>query len=228
MGPPLIKTPRPCSKSTTTRRWARRWEAASCACKSSDSNSNRMKLKSQFCWNNEPAPWQRILFQLLSIILFALLLTVGTTSTQAASGSWTVDADGNWSDTTKWAGGVVANGAGNTAIFNLVVTAFSRTVTLNASHTLGSLVFGNSSSYNGNNWTISGANTITLSSGSVPTLTCWPLKSSGNSACTLNSALSGTQGFTELGSGTLWLAGNNSGLSGTLAISAGRVFRTHR
>jgi autotransporter-associated beta strand protein len=53
------------------------------------------------------------------------------------------------------------------------------------------------------------------------------LRSAGNSACNLNVPLNGTHGFAEQGTGTLWLNGNNSALSGTLVISAGRVFNNN-
>src|ERR1035437_5963412 len=163
--------------------------------------------------------------------LFLLFLTVAlflgaSVLAHAASGSWSVDTNGNWSDPTKWIGGTVADGAGNTATFNVNITA-NRTTTLDSARTMGGLVFGNSGSYIGTaqSWTIGGSSTLTLdNSGSSPTITCWPLRSAGNSACNVNVPLNGTHGFTAQGTGTLWLNGNNSALSGTLAISAGRVF----
>jgi len=157
---------------------------------------------------------------LLTAVLWLGLAGTGHT----ASGVWSTNTNGNWSDNTKWVGGMVADGAGNTATFNTNITAL-RTVTVDASHTLGGLVFGNASSWNSNNWTLSGSSTLTLNnSGAPPTITCWPLKPAGNSACTVSAPLSGTNGFTMLGTGTLWLQGNNSSLSGTLSLSAGRVF----
>ena len=142
----------------------------------------------------------------------------------ATSGVWIGTTNGDWSNTGEWAAGVVADGAGNVATFNTNITA-PVTVTLDANQTLGGLVFGNASAFNGNNWTLSGSSTLTLNnSGSPPPVTCWPLKSSGNSACALWLPLSGTLGLTKLGTGTLWLQGNNQGLSGALTIAQGRVF----
>jgi len=142
----------------------------------------------------------------------------------AGDGAWGVDIDGNWSDATKWAGSMVADGAGNTATFNTNITAL-RTVTVDANHTLGGLVFGNANSWNSNNWALGGSSTLTLANGgSAPSITCWPLKSAGNSACTISAPLSAVNGFTMAGTGTLWLNGNNSGLGGTLTIASGRVF----
>ena len=164
-------------------------------------------------------------WKLLPGVLAAALLMGRISTARGTNGSWIVDTNGNWSDTSKWAGRIVADGAG-AATFNLPITA-TRTTTLDSTRTIGVLVFGNSGSYIGQNWTIGGSSTLTLSSSSTPTITCWPLKSTGNSACTISVPLSSTQGFTNLGPGTLWLNGNNSGLSGTLTIAAGRVFNNN-
>ena len=153
--------------------------------------------------------------------VFAVALAFGG---HASIGSWIANTSGNWSDPAKWAGGIVAEGAGNTAIFNTNITG-TVIVTLDGNHTLGGLVFGGASAWNSNNWTISGSSTLALdNAGAAPTVTCWPLKPAGNSTCNLSIPLSGTHGFTMEGSGTLWLNGNNSGLSGTLTIASGRVF----
>jgi hypothetical protein len=37
--------------------------------------------------------------------IISLLLLAGTPGLKAANGTWTADADGSWSDTTKWSGG---------------------------------------------------------------------------------------------------------------------------
>jgi len=39
-------------------------------------------------------------------------------SMKAQSGSWIVDADGNWSNSANWLNGIIANGTGNTADFS--------------------------------------------------------------------------------------------------------------
>jgi len=162
--------------------------------------------------------WKR-----LSGVLAAVLLLGWIPAARGANGSWILDTNGNWSDTSKWAGGIVADGTGGSATFNLPITA-TRTTTLDSTRTVGGLVFGNAGSYIGQNWTLSGSSALTLSSSATPTITCWPLKSTGNSACTISVPLSGVNGFTKAGTGTLWLDGNNLGLGGTLTIVAGRVF----
>lgn len=62
-------------------------------------------------------------------------------SAHAASGAWAVDASGNWSDAANWAGGVVADGAGELAYFDAIVITNDRTVTVDAPRTIGRLVF---------------------------------------------------------------------------------------
>ena len=62
-------------------------------------------------------------------------------SAEADSGSWTNDGSGNWSDTTKWAGGAVADGAGFTAWFTNNITA-GRTVTVDTARVIGFLNVG--------------------------------------------------------------------------------------
>ena len=59
----------------------------------------------------------------------------------ATNGSWNADSDGNWSDTTKWLGGNIADGAGATANFTFNITG-SRTVTLDSARTVGILNIG--------------------------------------------------------------------------------------
>src|SRR5262245_61505615 len=64
----------------------------------------------------------------VSLLSACALLFSGTKSV-AADGVWSTDSSGNWSDTTKWAGGVVADGADSTAYFTNDITTI-RTVTL--------------------------------------------------------------------------------------------------
>ena len=79
------------------------------------------------------------------------LITVPSTGVNA---TWNVDADGNWSASGNWSGGV-PSAAGDTA--TLGVGTGLRTVTLDASESLGGLSFTNANSF-----VISGANTLTM------------------------------------------------------------------
>ncbi len=69
-----------------------------------------------------------------------------TIATASGPGSWSATGGGNWSDGTKWTGGVVASGVGNTAVFGSNITAPS-TVTVDGNRTVGGITFGNANSY---------------------------------------------------------------------------------
>ena len=136
---------------------------------------------------------QRIL---CALALAPVLLLGSVSALRAQNGAWTSSASANWSATANWLGGVAANGAGNTAYFTNTYSAVP-TITLDTARSIGNLTFGNVSGYLGNNVTISGSQKLTLdNSGNTPVITCWPLKSAGNSACAIICPLSGTLGLT--------------------------------
>jgi len=139
--------------------------------------------------------------------LIALLGVANTNN----SGVWSVDADGYWSDTNNWSGGIVANGAGNLADFSQVNLTADRTVTLDSSRAIGALYFDDVSGTH--NWTLanSGGAALTLNNGSSS-----PLIIVSDTA-TISAPLAGVSGLEKTGSGTLILSGSNS-LSGTLYV----------
>lgn len=164
------------------------------------------------------------LHHLIPAALIAASLISLEPAARADSGYWAVDANGNWATNANWLNGVVADGAGNTAYFTNNITA-ARTVTLDTARTIGNLTVGRSGGYIGFNLGFGGSQYLTLdNSGNPPVITCWPLKSALNSAVNFTPRLIGTSGFTKMGTGTLWLQGNNLGISGNLIIAQGRVF----
>lgn len=90
----------------------------------------------------------------------------------AQNGSWNVDADGNWSDAANWLGGVVADGAGNTADFSAVPITAERTVTLDTSRTIGTFNVGEPNlSYYYQNFVSTNGSVLTLdNNGGMPLL----------------------------------------------------------
>ena len=78
--------------------------------------------------------------KIVPLVLLAVFLSSNVT--QAASGSWAYDSNGNWSDTTKWVGGLVANGVDSTANFTIDVSPGDGNVTLDTNRTIGNLTFG--------------------------------------------------------------------------------------
>jgi autotransporter-associated beta strand protein len=126
------------------------------------------------------------------------------------SGTWTADADGNWSDTSKWSGAFPANGAGSTADFSTITVTADRTVTLDSTRTIGALKFGDTSG--AQTWTLGGSD-LTLDTG----INVSPSIAVNQNTATINLSLDGTFGFTKSGAGTLVLNANNS-ISGTLNV----------
>ena len=129
------------------------------------------------------------------------------------SGAWSVDAGGNWNDTNNWSGGTVAAGVGYTADFSAVNLTADRTVTLDASHNIGSLKFGDGSG--SQNWTVtnSGGSVLTLNNGSSsPSIVV-------TNTATLALPVAGNYGLVKSGPGTLILSGTNS-LAGTLYVDS--------
>src|SRR5437763_972328 len=62
----------------------------------------------------------------------------------STNGTWIGDSSGtqNWSDSTKWSGGAIADGAGATADFSMLNITGSRDVTLDSARTVGVLNIG--------------------------------------------------------------------------------------
>ena len=155
----------------------------------------------------------------LSVCVCIGLLALSLLPAGAGDGRWAVDAAGNWSDTTKWAGGVVADGAGYTADFSTIDITGNRTVTLDSDRTIGTLKFGDTGSPI-RAWTLSGTNTLTLSGS--PTISAVV----SGQTISIFVALAGTEGLTKTGPGTVTLIKANSYtgpsviLEGALEISS--------
>ncbi|MFO1487824.1 MAG: BNR-4 repeat-containing protein [Verrucomicrobiota bacterium] len=143
------------------------------------------------------------------------LFTTPVPQTNAASGIWTADADGFWSEGANWTGGVVADGAGNTADFSALDITADRTVTLDSSRSIGALRFGDLNG--GQSWTVNSSGVallLTNATGLSPGIAV------NTNSATLQLTLLGTNGFTKSGVGTLILAGSNL-LSGPVNLDRG-------
>ncbi len=159
-----------------------------------------------------------------SIIPACLSLLAGPFVAGAASGTWTNQSGGIYSATGNWLGGTVADGIGATADFSTVDPSAPATVTLDATHNLGALLFGNLAGLNADNWTLipSGGSVLNLAvSAGTPTIT---VNNNGGNAvtATLNVPLTGAAGMTKTGNGTLLLGGAST-YTGPTTISAGTL-----
>jgi fibronectin-binding autotransporter adhesin len=109
-----------------------------------------LKLETRHCK-------QRTRLLPVALCLLAGAFALSPANSQTTNGTWNADASGNWSDTTKWSGGIVADGLNSTANFNMNITA-NRTVTNDSAHTVGYIIFGDTS---GNSlWTLRNGATV--------------------------------------------------------------------
>ncbi len=157
------------------------------------------------------------------IIPSGLALLAGAVMSHAASGTWTNPAGGVYSAPGNWSGGTVADGVGATADFSTIDPSSPATVTVDASHNLGALLFGDVAGVNLDNWTLApggGVLNLAVSSGS-PTITVNNNTGNSNTA-TINVPLTGGAGLTKAGNGTLLLGAPNN-YTGPTAISAGTL-----
>ncbi len=135
-------------------------------------------------------------------------ITANVSASTTNSGTWSVDASGNWSNTNNWSSGTVANGAGNTANFSTLDLTANLTVTLDETLSIGELEFGTTAGTD--NWFLSpsSGNGLTMSA-TTPSIVV------GENTATVSVPLAGTSGLTKTGAGTLVLSGSNT-ISGTL------------
>ena len=110
--------------------------------------------------------------------------------------TWNVAGGGSWATAANWTPAGPPDGADNTADFSQQTLAANATVTLDGSHTIGNLVFGDQG--NAYNWTLAagsgGTLTLQVSTG-TPTITV------NNQTATISAVLAGSQGLTTLGGG---------------------------
>jgi autotransporter-associated beta strand protein len=141
------------------------------------------------------------------------LFTTRVPQTNGPVGTWIADADGVWSDASKWAQGIIPDSATVTADFSeLNNMSTNHAVTLDSSRTIGGLKFGDLAGTW--NWLIDSSRGSTLTLGGTPLITV------NDNTATLSASLAGTSGFTKTGPGTLVLNASNS-LSGALNLDSG-------
>ena len=162
-------------------------------------------------------------------------------NTRAASGTWNVDASGNWSTAGNWTPAAApGTAAGDTVGLTFNITA-ARTVTMDTtSRTVGTLKIGDSgSSYFAYTLTNSGGAVLTFNNSgngaslvqtnttaadviALPLTLADNLTVTNNSTLTLSGAIGGNGNITKTGTGTLMLSGANT-QSGDTTVSTGSL-----
>ena len=135
----------------------------------------------------------------------------------ALDGTWTKTTSSTWTTASNWSGNTIADGSGYTANFSTVdVPAGTLTVSLNASRTIGNLIFGDTNTGTAGSWLVSNGGTssyILTLAGTTPTITTNTLGTSATT--TIDAIIDGTSGLTKKGAGTLILSGANTFTGGT-------------
>ena len=169
---------------------------------------------------------RRVSFLRRSIVLATFLCGYAAANAWAQAPltyTWINPATGGiWSDPSQWSDitadglGDVADGAGNTADFSTLNLTANNTVTMDADHTLGFLIFGDTTP--SNNWIVNNPGILTLAT-VAPNTT--PAITVNNQTATLNTIIAGTQGFNKAGNGTLLLSTGSSTITGPINVLAG-------
>jgi autotransporter-associated beta strand protein len=119
------------------------------------------------------------------------------------NGAWRNAAGGAWASGANWMENT-ADGMSFIADFSTIDIAGNVNVALSGQHSLGFLTFGDTNPSSGGSWNINGG-TIVLDAGVVA-----PVIAVRNQSATIASVLSGSQGLTKTGAGSLRLEGANN------------------
>nr|MCU0781844.1 autotransporter-associated beta strand repeat-containing protein [Akkermansiaceae bacterium] len=135
-----------------------------------------------------------------SLVLAGSLILASLLHAADTDGTWTKDATGtlNWSDTANWSGGTVADGIGFSAYLSNIITA-DRTITLDTARTIGNIYAQDTT----NNYTISGASTLTLDASSGQSI----LDVVSGRTLTVGTALTVNDGIVKTGAGAVSITG---------------------
>lgn len=142
----------------------------------------------------------------IAIILILFLVSV---TAQATDGTWTGLVSGVWSDTAKWANGIISSGSGAT-------TYFTNSTGVSVTNTYPALTNCNFYCTNAN-YTISGSNIVLDGNSGTSTFTV-----ASSRTLTMSAALQGTNILLKTGAGDLLLNNTNT-YSGGIIIKGGTL-----
>jgi autotransporter-associated beta strand protein len=137
--------------------------------------------------------------------------------------TWITNGDGLWSnlpgDELNWQNTVVAGGIGGVADFSKLALTQNTVVTLDGSRTIGSMAFGDASAPPAFDWSLVSQNSsglVLATSNGTPQITVL------NQMTTIGVSLSGNQGLTKGGPGSLNLTAASS-YTGATVVNAGSL-----
>jgi len=139
---------------------------------------------------------KKVLTVVTGMVVYSAMLLSSASTARADSGIWTNEVDGVWSDTAAWLNGIVADGAGKTALFSNAASA-TVIVTVDSARIIGNLDFAQGT-YTITNGGVAG-NTLTLAGPPKPVI----IVPGGYTATLGGIALAGTDGFVLDGGGQL-------------------------
>ncbi len=135
-------------------------------------------------------------FRNLIVTAVAPIFTVSSAS--GGDGTWTLNNNGNWSDTANWSGGTVADGTDANAYLSNVINA-NRVITLDTVRTIGNIYAQDTS----NDFTISGTNALTLDVSSGQSI----LSVVNGRTLNIGTALTVNDGIDKQGAGAVSITG---------------------
>jgi len=149
-------------------------------------------------------------------LLAGVATLLGVQTAPAQSGTWTYTAGGNvnWTDSTKWAGGIVATGANNTAQFSGINITANTIVNVDAGRTISDILTGDTSQ--SQEWTFTGG-PLNLANTTIQP----QIRVLQNSA-TFNTVITGTDGLRKEQAGVLVLSATNT-YTGDTSINRGTL-----
>jgi len=147
-------------------------------------------------------------------VLVGAILLLSLPSAHGQSGTWNVNANGNWSASGNWAGNAVAGGTNNTADFTKLDISADRTVTVDAGRVISDILTGDTSG--GSSWIFAGA-TLTLANTTIQP----QIRVLQNSA-TLSAVIAGANGLRKEQAGVLILNATNT-YTGDTSINRGTL-----
>jgi autotransporter-associated beta strand protein len=147
----------------------------------------------------------------------------------AADGNWISNASGNWGTAANWQGGIVADGVGHMARFDLLDITQDVTVTLDTSRTIGFVSIGDTNGTNHYTIAPSGSTSLTFDSGDTTPAHLNQSSTSAGDTISSNIFLKGDLNIFNASANPLTISGNVSssatssfqtlGLAGNVTVS---------